>query len=95
MIAVEGGEAASSNRPLFIAGNGRTTCLLTTFELDKSLQFETGVTCIKQTDGGLLIMYLVDLTLQKYIIKISHQNTHNFDVHFCKRNKSESPAQLH
>ena len=69
MIGVEGGEAASSNRPPFLGGNGETTCLPTLFELDKSLQFETGITCIQQTDARFLIIYLVNLILQKYGIK--------------------------
>ena len=78
-----------------------TTCLPTLFELDKSWQFESGVTCkqtdagIKQTDAELLIIDLVNLILQKYTVKISHQNTHNFDVHFCIEKKSESSALIH
>ena len=65
VIGVEGGEAASSNRPLCPEGNGETTCLPTLFELDfeLALQFETGVTCIKRTESGLLIIYLVNLIL--------------------------------
>ena len=44
---------------------------------------------------GLLIIDLVEFILQKYSIKISHQNTHNFDVHFRNGKKSESPALFH
>ena len=51
---------------------------------------------MEQTDRrGLLIIDLVDLILQKYTIKISHQNTHHFDVHFRNGKKSESPALFH
>ena len=38
----------------------------------------------------LLIIDLVNLILQKYGVKISHQNSHNFNVHFCNEKKSES-----
>ena len=50
------------------------TCLPTLFELDKSSQFESGVTCIKETDAGLLLIDLVNTLLERYVIKILHQN---------------------
>ena len=53
---------------------------------------ETRVTCIKQIDAGLMIIDLVSLIFQQCTIKITHPNTHNFDVHFCNGKKSESPG---
>ena len=48
----------------------RTTSIPTLFELDKSWQFESGGTCIKQTDAELLIIVVVNLILSKYSIQI-------------------------
>ena len=50
---------------------------------------------ILKEKAGLLIIDLVNLILQNYSIKISHENTHNFDVHFRNEKKSESPALFH
>ena len=50
---------------------------------------------VSLTDAGLPIIDLVNLILQKYSIKISHQNTHNSDVHFCNGQKTESPTLFH
>ena len=36
--------------------------------------------CLQTHHAELAVSNLI---LQKYSIKISHQNTHNFDVHFC------------
>ena len=91
-VYLKGGEAGSSNQPLFLDCNGETTGLPDFFEWDKSLELESGVRCTKNADAGHQVIHLVRVIPMKYRIKISHQNTHNFDLHFCNWKNSDSPA---